>query len=96
MTECDGESACPYPQKSEITTTFQQKVTRYPASTALNAGISVYCRSRQKQGDNFAERYCDYGSQLKGGGNFSLDAANDVLVSGAANTQKQQEQEQPR
>lgn len=29
------------------------------------------------------------GSQLKAGGNTSLDAANDILLSGAANTQKQ-------
>ncbi|MCV5712634.1 hypothetical protein OFN39_25435, partial [Escherichia coli] len=28
------------------------------------------------------------GSQLKAGGNTSLDAANDILLSGAANTQK--------
>ena len=35
------------------------------------------------------------GSQLKAGGNTSLDAANDILLSGAANTQNNgQEQQQ--
>ncbi|HFL4874509.1 TPA: hemagglutinin repeat-containing protein, partial [Escherichia coli] len=54
----------------------------------LNAGnnLSVVATGKNR-GDNRGDIVIA-GSQLKAGGNTSLDAANDVLLSGAANTQK--------
>ena len=34
------------------------------------------------------------GSQLKAGGDTTLDAQNDILLSGAANTQNQRQEQQ--
>ncbi|EHM5033442.1 hemagglutinin repeat-containing protein, partial [Escherichia coli] len=54
----------------------------------LNAGnnLSVVATGKNR-GDNRGDIVIA-GSQLKAGGNTSLDAANDILLSGAANTQK--------
>ncbi|ENU1299840.1 TPA: contact-dependent inhibition toxin CdiA [Escherichia coli] len=56
--------------------------------STLNAGnnLSVVATGKNR-GDNRGDIVIA-GSQLKAGGNTSLDAANDVLLSGAANTQK--------
>ncbi|EFL7030549.1 hemagglutinin repeat-containing protein [Escherichia coli] len=54
----------------------------------MNAGnnLSVVATGKNR-GDNRGDIVIA-GSQLKAGGNTSLDAANDILLSGAANTQK--------
>ncbi|EJN8499847.1 hemagglutinin repeat-containing protein, partial [Escherichia coli] len=56
--------------------------------STLNAGnnLSVVATGKNR-GDNRGDIVIA-GSQLKAGGNTSLDAANDILLSGAANTQK--------
>ncbi|HBE9132685.1 TPA: hemagglutinin repeat-containing protein, partial [Escherichia coli] len=58
------------------------------SGSTLNAGnnLSVVATGKNR-GDNRGDIVIA-GSQLKAGGNTSLDAANDVLLSGAANTQK--------
>ncbi|QJG18949.1 filamentous hemagglutinin N-terminal domain-containing protein [Escherichia coli] len=58
------------------------------SGSTLNAGnnLSVVATGKNR-GDNRGEIVIA-GSQLKAGGNTSLDAANDILLSGAANTQK--------
>lgn len=59
------------------------------SGSTLNAGnnLSVVATGKNR-GDNRGDIVIA-GSQLKAGGNTSLDAANDILLSGAANTQKQ-------
>ncbi|MEI8554304.1 hemagglutinin repeat-containing protein, partial [Escherichia coli] len=56
--------------------------------STLNAGnnLSVVANGKNR-GDNRGDIVIA-GSQLKAGGNTSLDAANDILLSGAANTHK--------
>ncbi|OSK53926.1 member of ShlA/HecA/FhaA exoprotein [Escherichia coli H413] len=49
--------------------------------------ICLLSQPAKNRGDNRGDIVIA-GSQLKAGGNTSLDAANDVLLSGAANTQK--------
>ncbi|EED0711564.1 hemagglutinin repeat-containing protein, partial [Escherichia coli] len=58
------------------------------SGSTLNAGnnLSVVATGKNR-GDNRGDIVIA-GSQLKAGGNTSLDAANDILLSGAANTQK--------
>ncbi|EQP98458.1 filamentous hemagglutinin [Escherichia coli HVH 89 (4-5885604)] len=58
------------------------------SGSTLNAGnnLSVVATGKNR-GDNRGDIVIA-GSQLKAGGNTNLDAANDVLLSGAANTQK--------
>ncbi|QRB65798.1 contact-dependent inhibition effector tRNA nuclease [Escherichia coli] len=58
------------------------------SGSTLNAGnnLSVVATGKNR-GDNRGDIVIA-GSQLKVGGNTSLDAANDILLSGAANTQK--------
>ncbi|APL35768.1 Contact-dependent inhibitor A [Escherichia coli] len=58
------------------------------SGSMLNAGnnLSVVATGKNR-GDNRGDIVIA-GSQLKAGGNTSLDAANDILLSGAANTQK--------
>ncbi|ELX9910997.1 hemagglutinin repeat-containing protein, partial [Escherichia coli] len=58
------------------------------SGSSLNAGnnLSVVATGKNR-GDNRGDIVIA-GSQLKAGGNTSLDAANDILLSGAANTQK--------
>ena len=58
------------------------------SGSTLNAGnnLSVIATGKNK-GDNSGDIVIA-GSQLKAGGNTTLDAANDVLLLGAANTQK--------
>ncbi len=58
------------------------------SGSTLNAGnnLSVVATGKNR-GDNRRDIVIA-GSQLKAGGNTNLDAANDVLLSGAANTQK--------
>ncbi|HFT3935630.1 TPA: contact-dependent inhibition toxin CdiA [Escherichia coli] len=58
------------------------------SGSTLNAGnnLSVVATGKNR-GDNRGDIVIA-GSQLKAAGNTSLDAANDVLLSGAANTQK--------
>ncbi|EOM5797418.1 contact-dependent inhibition toxin CdiA [Escherichia coli] len=58
------------------------------SGSTLNAGnnLSVVATGKNS-GDNRGDIVIA-GSQLKAGGNTSLDAANDILLSGAANTQK--------
>ncbi|EER9115471.1 filamentous hemagglutinin N-terminal domain-containing protein [Escherichia coli] len=58
------------------------------SGSTLNAGNNLSVAATGKnRGDNRGDIVIA-GSQLKAGGNTSLDAANDVLLSGAANTQK--------
>ncbi|HFI8648275.1 TPA: contact-dependent inhibition effector tRNA nuclease [Escherichia coli] len=58
------------------------------SGSTLNArnNLSVVATGKNR-GDNRGDIVIA-GSQLKAGGNTSLDAANDILLSGAANTQK--------
>ncbi|HAX5198511.1 TPA: contact-dependent inhibition toxin CdiA [Escherichia coli] len=58
------------------------------SGSTLNAGnnLSVVATGKNR-GDNRGDIVIA-GGQLKAGGNTSLDAANDILLSGAANTQK--------
>ncbi|MGN9737331.1 contact-dependent inhibition effector tRNA nuclease [Escherichia coli] len=58
------------------------------SGSTLNAGnnLSVVATGKNR-GDNRGDIVIA-GSQLKAGGNTSLDATNDILLSGAANTQK--------
>ncbi|EMB3683306.1 hemagglutinin repeat-containing protein, partial [Escherichia coli] len=58
------------------------------SGSTLNAGnnLSVVATGKNR-GDNRGDIVIA-GSQLKAGGNTNLDAANDILLSGAANTQK--------
>ncbi|HHC1269194.1 TPA: hemagglutinin repeat-containing protein, partial [Escherichia coli] len=58
------------------------------SGSTLNAGndLSVVATGKNRS-DNRGDIVIA-GSQLKVGGNTSLDAANDILLSGAANTQK--------
>ncbi|EPB3880193.1 hemagglutinin repeat-containing protein, partial [Escherichia coli] len=58
------------------------------SGSTLNAGnnLSVVATGKNR-GDNRGDIVIA-GSQLKAGGNTSLDAANDILLSGAANIQK--------
>lgn len=74
-------------------TTQKSKLQQHSESdtvsgSTLNAGnnLSVVATGKNR-GDNRGDIVIA-GSQLKAGGNTSLDAANDVLLSGAANTQK--------
>ncbi|HFL4473978.1 TPA: contact-dependent inhibition toxin CdiA [Escherichia coli] len=58
------------------------------SGSTLNAGNNLSVAATGKnRGDNRGDIVIA-GSQLKAGGNTSLDAANDILLSGAANTQK--------
>ncbi|EKT4211710.1 contact-dependent inhibition effector tRNA nuclease, partial [Escherichia coli] len=72
-------------QKSE---SQQHSESDTVSGSTLNAGnnLSVVATGKNR-GDNRGDIVIA-GSQLKAGGNTSLDAANDVLLSGAANTQK--------
>ncbi|EFI7844207.1 Contact-dependent inhibitor A [Escherichia coli O174:H21 str. 03-3269] len=72
-------------QKSE---SQQHSESDTVSGSTLNAGnnLSVVATGKNR-GDNRGDIVIA-GSQLKAGGNTSLDAANDILLSGAANTQK--------
>ncbi|HAX8991666.1 TPA: Contact-dependent inhibitor A, partial [Escherichia coli] len=78
---------------SQSLTTQKSKSQQHSESdtvsgSTLNAGnnLSVVATGKNR-GDNRGDIVIA-GSQLKAGGNTSLDAANDILLSGAANTQK--------
>ncbi|EEX2607644.1 filamentous hemagglutinin N-terminal domain-containing protein [Escherichia coli] len=78
----------------DTTVTAGRDITAVASSVTATGNISVNAGNNlsvvatgKNRGDNRGDIVIA-GSQLKAGGNTSLDAANDVLLSGAANTQK--------
>ncbi|EFN6096486.1 hypothetical protein FVK25_20155, partial [Escherichia coli] len=62
--------------------------TLHTAGTTQGQNLTVQADNWANSGSVLATGIVIAGSQLKAGGNTSLDAANDILLSGAANTQK--------
>jgi filamentous hemagglutinin len=58
------------------------------AGSTLNAGNNLSITANGKNKGANSGDIVIAGSQLKAGGDTTLDAQNDILLSGAANTQK--------
>ncbi|MGC6388928.1 hemagglutinin repeat-containing protein [Ewingella sp. S1.OA.A_B6] len=73
---------------SQHSTSSQHQQSDAVKGSTLNAGNDLSITATGKGKDTHSGDIAIGGSQLKAGGNTSLNAANDILLTGAANTQE--------